>query len=85
MRNPGQKQYLGGAFILENQPPKQFNQIALPCTFCYQGNAYRRCGLGKAFRLDSMDLIEFAENELVFPQTNLKPIWQDAFGSGSRG
>lgn len=85
MWNPGQKQFLGGAFIPENQPPKQFGQIALPCTFCYQGDAYRKCKLDKAFRLDSMDLIEFTGDELVYPQTNLKPTWQDAFGARSWG
>ncbi len=76
--NEEQKKLTGKAFIPENQPPKPFNQIPFPCTFCYQGNAYRRFGLNQAFRLDSQEEIEFKGDELVYPQTNTKSIWQDA-------
>ena len=81
MWNPGQKKFIGRAFIPENKPPSLFNEITFPCTFCYQGDAYRKCGVNKAFRLDSMEIIKFRGDELVYPQTNLKPIWQDAFGA----
>lgn len=78
MWNAGQKQFIGKAFVPENRKPQLFKDIPLPCTFCFEGNAYRRFNLGQAFRLDSMEKIDFSGDELVYPQTNTKPIWQDA-------
>lgn len=78
MWNPGQKQFIGKAFIPENKKPQSFKNITLPCTFCFEGNAYRRFSINQAFRLDSMQKVDFNGDELVHPQTNKKPIYQDA-------
>lgn len=83
--NQGQKQFVGTAFIPENQPPTKFKDIPLPCSFNFNGNAYRKCALSGAIRLDGEKVHLFKGDELVFPQTNVRPVWQNAFGVRSQG
>lgn len=83
--NQGQKTLIQGAFIPENQHPIEFSSVPLPCTFNFDGNAYRKCGLNVAIRLDSEKVYPFKGNELVYSQTNIKAVWQNAFGVRSLG
>lgn len=82
--NPNQKHLIGSAFIPENRPPVPFSDCPLPSSFCFQGNAYRKTSTNRAIRLDSREIVDFPSDLLVMGQTNTKPIWQDAFGAGSR-
>jgi hypothetical protein len=83
--NQGQKELIGSAFIPENQPPINFNEAPLPSSFNFDGNAYRKCGLSAAIRLDSETVHLFKGNELIYPQTNTKSVWQNSFGVRSWG
>lgn len=81
--NQGQKRLIGSAFIPENKPPIQFSDARLPCSFNFNGDAYRKCGINAAIRLDNGTEYSFKGCELIYPQTNTKPIWQNAFSSRS--
>lgn len=83
--NQGQKQLVGTAFIPENQPPIKFTDAPLPCSFNFSGDAYRKCGLNAAIRLDSETVHSFKGDEFIYPQTNTRAVWQNAFGVRSRG
>ena len=83
--NKGQKQLIGTAFIPKNQPASKFSDAPLPCWFNFNGDAYKKCSLNAAIRLDSETVCSFTGNELIFPETNTRAIWQDAFGARSWG
>lgn len=84
----GQKQLIGTAFIPENQLVVKFVNIPLPCTFNFEGIAYRKIDSKAAIRLDENDenkVYHFSGDELVYPQTNTRSIWQNAYGVRSLG
>ena len=70
--NQGQKELLKTEFIAENQPDAEFWAIPLPCTFCFNGDAYRKVGFAKAKRLDNGQVIELADNAPCKPQARTK-------------
>lgn len=81
--NEGQRGLIGPAFIPENKPPIKFADCGWPSTINVGGDAYRKCG-DIAIRLETGEIVQMDPNQLVHCQTNIKSVWQDAFGPGSR-